>query len=362
MKCSNRYFVYFYTNSFTIDIDKIELPKKAAFPNSSVYSNSPVANANFGQFRRSLPLNEQIGRVASDDLPSKLLISNLVLKKSFKAKTHSTTNLRASAPKIENIEQKIQKMSFVENIGKFEKETRVMLKSNILTVRNMLENEITLEMSLNNEYGLESETKMLQSNSRESEIRKFIKSSTIPADELQKRLDKIKKDSKSESKMLEVLNIKSQEEALRVLFESISLIEILWNQMIAFETILVYKHQTKNTMFSRTSMTNMEDSFKSYENFRSRTLSYSKVIEMMKKFTEPDSGSYINRDLTLQKSISHFEPLSSNSLAFTSHISIKNSMHIYENPRPSQSLEPIKVKTESKTLKHPQDPISKSKA
>ena len=41
------------------------------------------------------------------------------------------------------------------------------------------------------------------------------------------------------------MNAKTKDDAIRVLFETVGLIEILWNQMIAFETVLVYKNQAK---------------------------------------------------------------------------------------------------------------------
>ena len=41
------------------------------------------------------------------------------------------------------------------------------------------------------------------------------------------------------------MNAKSKDDALRILYETVGLVEMLWNQMIAFETVLVYKNQSK---------------------------------------------------------------------------------------------------------------------
>lgn len=68
----------------------------------------------------------------------------------------------------------------------------------------------------------------------------------------------------------------NKDEALRVLFEVTSLIEVLWNQMIAFETLVIYKNHTKDHVFSRTLVKDMDDALKGFDSFfNSRTYSYS---------------------------------------------------------------------------------------
>jgi hypothetical protein len=162
----------------------------------------------------------------------------------------------------------------------------------------------------------------------------------ISTDELQQKLDFIKKESKNEEKILEIMNISSKEDALKLLFESMSLIEVLWNQMIAFETIMIYKHQTKNQMFSKHSLCQIDDSFKSYDNFKTRTQSYTKFVEVLRRYTDPDATKGQN-DVT--RSISTFEPMSSNLLKIGKLDNLKISLSVLDNSKSTHTIEPMKL-------------------
>jgi hypothetical protein len=125
------------------------------------------------------------------------------------------------------------------------------------------------------------------------------------------KLEAIKKESNSSSSIVDKMGTDSTSEALRILFEVTSLVEVLWNQMIAFETTIIYKNQTKDDMFSRTMVNELDEVFKGFDNFfSSRTISYKKAMEILVKTSEVGDGH--NRDHgpgKLAKSISHFDPL-----------------------------------------------------
>ena len=41
------------------------------------------------------------------------------------------------------------------------------------------------------------------------------------------------------------MGTKTKDDALRILYETIKYIEVLWNQMIAYETTLIYKYNSQ---------------------------------------------------------------------------------------------------------------------
>lgn len=106
----------------------------------------------------------------------------------------------------------------------------------------MFENEITLDISLVNEYGRDWDPKV---KTKDSEVRKFLKDSSISIDQLQGRLAKITKESKNSQIIWEVMGTESKDDALRICYETIKYIEVLWNQMIAYETSLLYKYNSQ---------------------------------------------------------------------------------------------------------------------
>ena len=104
----------------------------------------------------------------------------------------------------------------------------------------MLENELTLDISLGNEYGreLELNSKLI---TKEDEVGNFLRSSSIPIEKLQQKLNMITKESKDSQRICEVMQTDTKDDALRILYETLKMTEVLWNQMIAYETALIYK-------------------------------------------------------------------------------------------------------------------------
>mmetsp|Transcript_1901 Transcript_1901/g.1700 ORF Transcript_1901/g.1700 Transcript_1901/m.1700 type:complete len:422 (-) Transcript_1901:367-1632(-) len=212
--------------------------------------------------------------------------------------------------KKEKVKKQNEQLNLLKNVGQFEKENRTLLKSNILSIRNMLENELTLDISLGNEYGenLELNNKV---DSKEDEIRNFIKSASVPIDQLQSKLNSITKESKDSQRICEYMKAKTKDDALRIMYETIKLVEVLWNQMIAYETTLIYKfnNHVESNQFSKTMVSELDNVFKGFDSFlRNRTISYKKVMEKFTKYIENDMPSTkIGGSSSLTRSISRLQ-------------------------------------------------------
>ncbi|CAI2359719.1 unnamed protein product [Moneuplotes crassus] len=207
----------------------------------------------------------------------------------------------------------VSKLSILENIGNFEKENRTLFKSNILSIRSMLENELTLDISLINEYGEDSELPH-KGSTKEEEIKKFLRDSSIPIEKLQSRLNSITKYSKDSQIICQEMGCKTKDDALRILYETTKYIEVLWNQMIALETAMIYKYNNKvqSNHFSKTMMSEIDNSFKGFESFfRNRTLSYKNIMEKISKIFEGDLPSKCLTDANnISKSINKLKSIS----------------------------------------------------
>jgi hypothetical protein len=92
--------------------------EKLAFRINLDYENNSTSLPKFAQFRKSLPLNDQIQTATQGHI-----------QKTPQAKTLSSNNLKNIAPKLESTSGKL---NILKNMGEFKKETLVMLKSNIL--------------------------------------------------------------------------------------------------------------------------------------------------------------------------------------------------------------------------------------
>ncbi len=79
----------------------------------------------------------------------------------------------------------------------------------------MLENELTLDISLVNEYGGESDNGKTKT-SKEDEIKKFLRDSSISIEKLQSQLNKITKESKDSQIICDVIKAKTKDDALRI--------------------------------------------------------------------------------------------------------------------------------------------------
>ena len=283
----------------------------------------------------------------------------------MEARVLSNVMSKAKTPVLKELGE-TKKFQMLENVGEFEKETRVMLKSNILTVRSMFEDELTLDLTLGHESGIDSEIKHKSNhNTKDGEVRRFIKDSSISMEDLKRKLDAVKKESKNCEKVLETMKVKTKDEAIRIMYEFMELIEILWNQMIALETVLIYKHQTKQlstfestnpfpisssiNTFSHTSKPEINDIFKGFDSFlRSRTLSYSSLINLLTKPAQ-------NPKPDLTHSISHFSPSHS-------HLLSNPKSSLFEHSRCSVSLEPIAFKSGAEAYKPSLEPIKKKRS
>ncbi|CAI2359906.1 unnamed protein product [Moneuplotes crassus] len=263
------------------------------------------------------------------------------------------------------------KISILENIGTYEKENRTLLKSNILSIRNMFENELTLDISLVNEYGKDSENSQ-KGSSKEEEIKKFLRDSSISIEKLQTQLNKITKESKDSQTICNFMGIKTKDDALRICYETIRYIEVLWNQMIALETSLIYKcnHKIESNHFSKTMVSELDSSFKGFESFfRNRTLSYKKIMEKVTKILDGDLPSKsladthnLSRSIHQLKSISdlrhhNLDPIHPGRDDFgrSSHIMVPNKL--------SLGVESYKAKLEpiSKSVDKRATPLKKAK-
>lgn len=103
---------------------------------------------------------------------------------------------------------------------------------------------MTLDISWVNEYERTSESEP-RTTSTEEQVKRYLRDSSIPIEKLQAQLSKITKESKDSQVIWDVMQARTKDDALRILYETLKYIEVLWNQMIAFETSLLYKYNNK---------------------------------------------------------------------------------------------------------------------
>ena len=120
------------------------------------------------------------------------------------------------------------------------------LKSDIMSMRELIDKELTLDMK----FEIEHKGKEESYQTDEENLLNFINNNSSFS-EIQKKFDSIKEESKDANNVIEKLNWDHKNEAIIKMFETLSLIEVLWNQMIALELMIVYKENKHKSVFSK---------------------------------------------------------------------------------------------------------------
>ena len=130
-------------------------------------------------------------------------------------------------------------------------------------------------------------------------------------------MDKLQKDSKNLEYIFSHWWFKDKDSAIRTLFTTLSLIEVLWNFMLMYETCILLQAHSSKSRFSIQSLLKKDDLFKSFKSFfRNRTISYWKSFRSLRskvQFSEATNknADYVNFLMTAHRP-GQLEKLSAN--------------------------------------------------
>ncbi|CAI2386999.1 unnamed protein product [Moneuplotes crassus] len=129
----------------------------------------------------------------------------------------------------------------LKGLGVCKKEAITLLKADILCVNGMIENFI-----IDNSSHQETQ-RSTQRSPLDEFLSKINSNGLIGSQYIKNEFRKIHKDSKNVDKIMKYLEFDNKDKAIESLYESLSLIEILWSLMISLETMTSLKQPTNYT-------------------------------------------------------------------------------------------------------------------
>lgn len=162
------------------------------------------------------------------------------------------------------------------------------LKSDILSIYDLLGTNLPEGLKcLKDEL---SRTKDSTIATQLNNIQSFLVQQSVSTDTLKEKLNQINKESKSLSTIFEHCQFQTKEQAISTLYETLGLIEVLWNLMISYETTVLLKESNKfkSRLFDSC---NLSKSFSNF--FRTRSLSYTKMLQCLSN-SQPDQKGVKN--------------------------------------------------------------------
>jgi hypothetical protein len=225
----------------------------------------------------------------------------------------------------------ILKLNLLENLCTAN--TLTQLNNHIKNVHNQIVEDKNMIILLKSPAARKKPTFLTRVPAGAESLQDFLGEIILDSSEIDEFKNKLRENSLSKERMLQILNAKKTDDALKSLFLALGTLEILWNKMIELEllTLFKYKKQKKHQKYPQLNQSIMgyfQDRGKSYLNIINLLNIVSKIEEGKYEGEKPPSSSSSHKRTSSTSTTSPTTPQNTIQIDKISHFEIKTNDHL----------------------------------